>query len=122
MRFKLSTLVLAGTLGVSGAALAAAPSLHFAGEIAKLDVTGKTLVVKTEHSPMKQLRFTLASDAKIMEGSQTKALADLKKGDHVTVAYTTAGTRNEAHRIDLAGAKGNGGMMPGSDTTPKPSD
>ncbi len=119
MRFKLSTLMLAATLA-SGAALAATPSLKFAGEIAKLDVTGKTLVVKTDHSPAKEMRFSLASDAKIMDGTQTKALADLKKGDHVTVAYTTAGTHNHAHRIDLGGVTAAGAMPRPAATTMPP--
>ena len=46
--------------------------------------------------------------------------ADLKKGDHVSVAYTTAGNHNQAHRIDLESASAVAGKMPspGARTTP----
>jgi len=101
--------ILSATLLVfGGASIAAAktPSHKLVGEVASVDATAKTLSV-TEHPKgphPKDMKFSLASDAKIMAGASAESLGKLKIGDPVTVTYVTNGGSNTATRIDLAKA------------------
>ena len=100
-------------LAVTGAyILAAAPMAMAAehhqviGEVSRVDASAKTLVIK-EHGAKsgKEMTFTLASDAKVLEGYKSKSLADLKVGEQVRVSYADEGSKHEADRINLLPGK-----------------
>lgn len=90
------------TLGsVSGALLV--PSLmaqtgtEFPGTVVLVDPAAGKLVVKKEGGGT---RFTFtANDKTKFEGTGLKSLADLKKGDHVTVTYAVTGSQYTAHKV-----------------------
>jgi len=99
--FLSATLLLFG-----GASIAAAktPTHKLVGEIASVDAAAKTLSVR-EHakgSHSEDMKFSLASDAKIMAGASAESLGQLKVGDPVTVTYVTRGDSRTATRIELA--------------------
>ena len=106
---RIPVAILSATLLLfSGASIAAAktPSHKLTGEIASVDTTAKTLSV-TEHPKgphSKDMKFSLASDAKIMAGASAEDLGKLKVGDPVTVTYVTNGGSHTATRVELAKA------------------
>lgn len=99
--FTAAAILLAG----APVALAKATTHQFSGQISRVDTVAKTLVVKNEGKSRTEMTFAVASDAKIMVGTMSKSLADLKVGEHVKVSYADVGSRHEAHRINVTHAK-----------------
>jgi hypothetical protein len=99
--------VTALTVGAAGATLTAAP-LHsrghaLVGTLQKVD--GQTLTIQTTKGPE---NVTLASSAKIREGSKTMTVADLSKetGARVKVRYTEKSGKKEAESVMVSPANG----------------
>ena len=104
---RVTIAVLSATLlFFGGASIAAAktPSHRLVGEIASVDATAKTLSVREQPKSAhpKEMKFSLASDAKIMAGASAENLGQLKIGDPVTVTYVSNGDTHTATRIELA--------------------
>ncbi len=70
----------------------------YAGVIDSVDEAGKDLSVK---NGMEEMTFYLSDNAKIMEGKNTLALRDLKKGQEVTIEYTKEGNELIADIISV---------------------
>ena len=93
---------------LGGASIAAAktPTHKLTGQIVSVDTATKTLSVR-EHpteSHSEAMKFSVASDAKIMAGASAEDLSHLKIGDPVTVTYVTQGETHTATRIEVAKA------------------
>jgi hypothetical protein len=68
----------------------------FAGTVLSVDAAaGKLAVKKTDTGT----RFTFAVNEKTRFGEGLKDLADLKKGDHVTVTYSVVGSQYVAQNV-----------------------
>lgn len=100
---KLAPLLMTGalTLLVAGGALAKTSTQKVSGTITKLDASAKTFAV--EHGKQ-EMRFELASDAKIMSGAKAESLDSLSVGQNVSVTYVDEGSAHRAQRVDLAKA------------------
>lgn len=103
MRVALTTLVVAMFLAFSGASgtFAKETSHRFSGEISKVDVTGKMLIVKEKDSSKKEMTFWLDPEAKVLVGEKKETLAALKTGDRVTVTYRDSGGQHRAASIQV---------------------
>jgi len=86
--------VMAAEQKAPASATPAAPKLEkFSGAIERVDVARKDFSVK---SGKEEMTFSLSDKAKITEGQKTLALADLKKGQEVTVEYAKQGYKSVA--------------------------
>ena len=105
MRSKTAMAVM-GAYILAAAPMARAAEHQFSGDVSRLDATAKTLVVKEDgaKSP-KEMTFSLATDAKIMQGAKARSFADLKVGERVKVSYADAGSAHQAKRIDVLGTQ-----------------
>lgn len=71
------------------------------GVVKKVDLAAQTIVVMVA----RELTFTIAADTKILQGDATKALADIKVGDTVTVEYSIASKdKRVASKVTIAAA------------------
>lgn len=106
MRSKTAAVLVGAAFLLAGAPLALAKSAahQFWGEVSHLDSTAKTLAVKP-NSGKQEMTFTLAPDAKIMQGSKAKSLAELKVGERVKVSYADEGSTHRAQRIEVFAAQ-----------------
>ncbi len=116
-RTMLTVMVLAVSVIFVAAAMAAeqkapasatpvAPKLEkFSGVIEKVDVAKKDVAVK---SGKEEIIFSLSDKTKITEGKKTLALADLKKGQEVTVEYKKEGTKSVAEMVSVSAPKTTG--------------
>ena len=94
-----------GMLAIASASFAApakARAAWAAGDLEKFDAAAKSVVVK---QGTHEMTFTLASDARLMEGKKELKPADLAGdiGRHVKIRYTGTTTR-VADRIELQSA------------------
>lgn len=106
MRSTLAVCTLGAFLALAGASSALAAASHdFSGKIEKVDTAAKTLVVKGTSTPVREMTFQLAPDAKITMGAKALDLATLKSGEQVKVTYTDEGTHHRAQRIDVTAPK-----------------
>jgi multidrug resistance efflux pump len=105
MRATVATLVLGLCCLIGASASQAAGTSLLTGKITKVDTSAKTVVVKEQFKPQKEMTFSLASNAKILAGSKEKSLADLKVGERVKVSYTTEGMQHRAEKIEMLGMK-----------------
>ncbi len=84
----------------------AAPKLEkYIGVIERVDVARKDFSVK---SGKEEITFPLSDKAKITEGTKTLALADLKKGQEVTVEYAKEGNKSVADTVSVSAPKTTG--------------
>jgi hypothetical protein len=84
----------------------AAPKLEkYSGVIERVDVAKKDFAVK---NGKEEMTFSLSDKAKITEGKKTLALADLKKGQEVTVEYTKEGNKSVAEMVSVSAPKTTG--------------
>jgi hypothetical protein len=106
MRSKIAA-VFAGAAFLSALALpAVAAELQLSGKLTRLDAKAKTLaVMKDSGSAAAQTTsFTLAPDAKIMQGTRTTSLDDLEVGQRVKVTYADEGSMHRAKRVEVLSA------------------
>jgi len=101
-----SFVALVGTLALTATMFAAPtkPKEEWAtGQIARVDTTAKSVVVK---QGTHEMTFVLASDAQLMAGKKTFQAADLANdiGRHVKVRYTTQSGTNTANRLEIVEA------------------
>ncbi len=83
-----------------------APKLEkFIGVIERVDVAKKDLAVK---KGMEEITFFLSDKTKITEGKKTLGLANLKKGQEVTVAYIKEGNKSVAEMVSVSVPKTTG--------------
>ncbi len=69
------------------------------GIVKRVDLGAKTIVVMVA----RELTFTTTGDTKILQGDATKALADIKEGDSVTIEYARgAGDSRVASKVTVA--------------------
>jgi len=72
------------------------------GEVLAIDAKAGTLTVK---GPKKgDVALSTNDKTTVMAGKDKKALADIKAGDKVAVAYTEADGKNTANKIDIKAA------------------
>ena len=103
MRFPIAILsALLLLVGGVSVAAAKAPTHELVGEVVSLDATAKTLSVSAH--PMAAspdaMKFSVASDLKVVAGAKAEAFGQLSVGDQVTVTYLSKGDTNVATRID----------------------
>jgi len=72
------------------------------GVVKSVDLTAKTIVVMVK----RELAFSIPADAKILQGSTPKTLADIKVGDTVAVDYSTPSKDNRVASKVVIGAAG----------------
>jgi hypothetical protein len=91
-----------GMLAIASASFAAPAREWAAGDLEKFDAAANSVVVK---QGTHEMTFTLASDARLMEGKKALKPADLAGdiGRHVKIRYTGTTTR-VADRIELQSA------------------
>jgi hypothetical protein len=106
MRSKTAAVLVGTAFLLAGAPLALAkPAQHqFWGQVSQLDSAARTLAVKP-NSGKQEMTFTLAPDAKIMQGAKARSLADLEVGERVKVSYADEGTAHKAERIEVFAAQ-----------------
>ena len=101
--------VLAGAAFLIGGApmtLAKTDQHEFSGSVIRFNSTAKTLAVQESGAKTgKTMSFTLAPDAKIVQGTQAKSLAELKVGERVKVTYSDKGSAHSAQRVELIAAE-----------------
>ncbi len=110
MVLALSVIFASAVMAAEQKALAAstpvAPKLEkYSGVIERVDVARKDFAVKAEKEEM---TFSLSDKTKITEGKKTLALADLKKGQEVTVEYTKQGNKSVAEMVSVSATKTTG--------------
>lgn len=99
-RSFLSILGLLLILSCATAATVRAEGIEFSGTVLASDTAAGKLVVKKDDGGT---RFTfVVSDKTQFAGGGPKKLAEVKKGDHVTVKYVVDGTRYVAHTITVS--------------------
>ncbi len=116
-RMMLTVMVLAVSVIFAAAVMAAeqkapasgtpaTPKLEkFSGVVERVDVVRKDFAVKSGKGEM---TFSLSDKTKITEGMKTLALADLKKGQEVTVEYTKEGNKSVAEMVSVSAPKTSG--------------
>ena len=95
MHRKLVGTVVAAALAVGAAGAASAATAH--GKIDKIDASARTFELKEGKQSQS---FSLASDAKVMDGAKAVSLSQLKSGQAVKVEYTDQGTQHVASRVE----------------------
>ena len=77
------------------------------GKIERVDAQANTIVIK---QGTHEMTFTLASDAKLMQGKKTLQASDLGAdvGKNVKIQYTMNGTTRTASRVEVAEAAAKG--------------
>ena len=70
--------------------------------VESVDVAGKGFSVK---SGKEEMTFSLSDKTKITGGQKTLALAELKKGQEVTVEYAKEGNRSVADMVSVSASK-----------------
>jgi hypothetical protein len=104
MRSKIAAVLAGGAFLLAGAmpALAVTADHQLSGKVSHLDAKAKTVAVKEEGgTTAKVTSFTLAPDAKVMEGSKVRTFAELKVGERIMVTYTDQGSTHQAKQIDM---------------------
>jgi len=100
--------VMAAEQKAPASATPAAPKLEkYSGVIERVDVARKDFSVK---NGKEEMTFSLSDKAKITEGQKTLALADLKKGQEVTVEYTKEGNKSVVDMVSVSAPKTTGMM------------
>jgi Cu/Ag efflux protein CusF len=98
--------VMAAEQKAPAAGTPAAPKLEkYSGVIERVDVARKDFAVK---NGKEEMTFSLSDKAKITEGKKTLALADLKKGQEVTVEYSKEGNKSVAEMVSVGAPKTTG--------------
>jgi Cu/Ag efflux protein CusF len=98
--------VMAAEQKAPAAGTPAAPKLEkYSGVIERVDVARKDFAVK---NGKEEMTFSLSDKAKITEGKKTLALADLKKGQEVTVEYSKEGNKSVAEMVSVSAPKTTG--------------
>jgi hypothetical protein len=98
--------VMAAGQKAPASATPAAPKLEkYSGVIERVGVARKDFSVK---SGKEEMTFSLSDRAKITEGTKTLALADLKKGQEVTVEYAKEGNKSVADLVSVSVPKTTG--------------
>lgn len=107
MRSRFAAILVSGAFLLAGAPVAVAKTMQhqFSGEVSRTDSTAKTFVVKDHATSAKEMTFSLAPDAKIMQGAKARSLAELKVGERVKVSYTDEGSKHQAKRVEVLPAK-----------------
>ena len=77
------------------------------GKIERVDAQANTIVIK---QGTHEMTFTLASDAKLIQGKKTLQASDLGSGvgKNVKIQYTMSGTTRTASRVEVAEAAAKG--------------
>ncbi len=83
--------------GKGGAATAKAITVR--GEVAKVDPTGKKIVIRRENG---QLDLVVSQHSVIRDGAKVKSLKDLKPGEKVIVSYVDTGKERTAWYVYTA--------------------
>jgi hypothetical protein len=86
----------------------AKPSAAWAsGKIERVDAQANTIVIK---QGTHEMTFTLASDAKLVQGKKTLQASDLGTdvGKNVKIQYTMSGSTRTASRVEVAEAAAKG--------------
>ena len=106
-KLSLVVLSLVLVLGVAGLSLAAdmqksapAAAATVKGTVGSVDASGNSFTVKSKAGAE---TFKVAGNTVIKERYKTIGLADLKAGDWVQVAYTTAGSDKQATQVTVLG-------------------
>jgi len=95
--------VMAAEQKAPASATPAAPKFEkHSGVIERVDVATKDFSVK---NGKEEMTFSLSDKTKITEGQKTLALADLKKGQEVTVQYTKEGNKSVAQMVSVSAPK-----------------
>jgi hypothetical protein len=90
-------ILMAGSLAPLISSVTAQTGTEFSGTVLTVDPAAGKLAVKKEGGGT---RFTfVTNDKTTFEGAGLRALADLKKGDAVTVTYVTTGSQYVAQRV-----------------------
>jgi hypothetical protein len=90
-------LLCAGLALLDGGPTVAQAGTDFAGTVLSVDAAGGKFAVKKDAGGT---RFTfVANDKTKFDGAGLKGLADLKKGDHVTVTYAVSGSQYLAEHV-----------------------
>jgi len=98
--------VMAAEQKAPASATPAAPKFGmYGGVVERVNVAKKDFSVK---NGMEETTFSLSDKAKITEGKKTLALADLKKGQEVTVEYTKEGNESVADMVSVSAPKTTG--------------
>lgn len=108
MRSKIAAVLVGAAFLLAGApmALAKTDQHQFSGGVTRLDAAAKTLAVKEQGGKTgKEMTFTLAPEAKIMQGSKATSLGALKVGEQVRVTYADQGSTHQAQRIEVLPAQ-----------------
>lgn len=86
---------------------AQAKSAWSSGKIERVDAQANTIVIK---QGTHEMTFTLASDAKLIQGKKTLQASDLGShvGKNVKIQYTMSGSTRTASRVEVAEAAAKG--------------
>jgi Cu/Ag efflux protein CusF len=96
MALLIGSVLLAGTMSAF-----AETGTDFAGAVLSVDAAAGKLAVKKEPGGT---RFTfVVNDKTQFSGAGVKSLADIKKGDNVTVKYVVSGSQYVAQTITVKG-------------------
>jgi hypothetical protein len=97
----LSLVLILGVAGLSFAADMAAAATMAKGTVASVDAPGNTFTVKAKGGAE---TFKVAGTTTFKAGYKSIGLGDLKAGDWVQVAYTTAGSDKQATQVTVLGS------------------
>ena len=99
LKTPIMTLLIASLLLLGGVSVHAETGTDFAGTVLSVDAAAGKLAVKKEPGGT---RFTfVVNDKTQFSGAAVKCLADLKKGDNVTVKYVVSGSQYMAQTITV---------------------
>ena len=104
-------LIMAATVAMAEDASGKKETQTKTGVVKSVDLTAKTIVVLVA----RELTFSVPADAKILQGSVPKMLADIKVGATVTVDYSTPSKDNRVASKVVIGAAGTS-AAPGAST------
>ena len=100
-KFSLVVLSLVLVLGAVGLALAAEAPSMVNGTVKSVDAPGNSFTIKSKAGDE---TFKTAGNTVLKAGYKTIGLGDLKAGDRVKVAFTTAGTDKQATQVTVTGS------------------
>lgn len=90
-------------MGARGAAAFAAPSTTIAGELTRIDLTRRSVFVKTDGREARELETSTGAETRIVSRGRAWRLEDLRPGDRVVVAAGDQGGRRLARVIKVVG-------------------
>jgi hypothetical protein len=94
---------LAWTAGVLAAAAPAPLSPTIAGELTRVDLSRRSIFVKTDGREPRELEATIGAETRIVSRGRPWRLEDLRPGDRVLVAAGEQGGRRLARVIKVVG-------------------